>query len=129
MSHVQQEITRIMNGERNDKGINAENLPCRLVVDTLNVTSRPQPNCKHCEIDMRSSESSRVVRYGQCIVGGAERRSYLDANLMTEWEFEAWKECTKATYTEGAEDSDDDATDEEDFSETESWEEESSDEE
>jgi hypothetical protein len=129
MSHIQQEITRIMNGERNDKGIIAGYLPSRMVADTLNVTNRPQPNCKHAEIDMRSSESSRVVRYGQCISGGAERRSYLDATLMTEWEFEAWKECSKATYTEGAMDSDDDADDEEDFSETESWEDESTDEE
>jgi hypothetical protein len=99
MAHLQREITNMLNGKRKDKGIHEEKLPCRLLVDTLNDPARPQPNCKHAEIDLKSAETSRVVRYGQCIWGRTEYRSYMDGWLMSEEDFEDWKESNEATYS------------------------------
>jgi hypothetical protein len=99
MAHVQREVTDIMKGNRRQKGIKKDNFPGRLMVDTPNDPARPQPNCKHAEIDMKSPETSRVVRYGQCIWGRTEHRSYQDGRLMSEQEFEDWKERTGATYS------------------------------
>jgi hypothetical protein len=99
MSRIQLEITHLLTDGRSEQGIDKENLPCRLFVDTFNDPARPKPNCKHAEIDMKTAETSRVVRYGQCVVGRTDHRSYLDAILMTEPEFEDWKKRTEATYS------------------------------
>jgi hypothetical protein len=101
MAPIQRELTRIMKGERRSGGIDGRNFPYRLIVDTFNHpgVGYVQPNCKHAEIDLKSSETSRVVRYGECILGRTEHRSYFDAKLMTEPEFEDWKEHTGATYS------------------------------
>jgi hypothetical protein len=109
MAHIQRELTRMMKGERRAGGIDERNLPYRLIVDTFNDPGQVQPNCKHAEIDLKSAETSRVVRYGRCIRCRTKHRSYrsyLDAQLITEPEFEDWKKRIGATYSEEDEESD-----------------------
>jgi hypothetical protein len=74
-------------------------LPTRIILETANHPSQPEPNCKHAEIDLRTYQASRVLRYGQCVLGGAVRRSLFDGHReLTEKEFEMRMACTKATY-------------------------------
>jgi hypothetical protein len=75
------------------------NLPSRIIIETDNDPTQPHPNCKHAEIDLRDYETSRVLRFGQCIHGGIIRKIFLDGQtLMTEREFEIWMNRTEATY-------------------------------
>lgn len=100
---IQKTLTRIMERERNDKGVNRGNLPCRLDVDFE--VDNPFPiGCEHFEIDLKSAETSRVVRYGHCQPGGAELRLYCDGALMAEGEFESWSRRSGATYSKRHED-------------------------
>lgn len=80
--------------------IEESTLPSRIIVASANDPSRPQPNCKHAEIDLRDYETSRVVRFGQCLCGRTVYEAYRDGTMMTEEEFTRWKVRTKATFAE-----------------------------
>jgi hypothetical protein len=98
VTEAQRWICEKITSPGNAGGIDGLNLPSRIIVKSTNDPSRPQPNCKHAEIDLRDYETSRVARFGQCIYGGMDHRAYRDGIVMTEDEFKKWKIRTKATF-------------------------------
>jgi hypothetical protein len=89
--------------------INPRNLPGAVLVNTSTVPSPRRPNepnqpnrkdCMHAEIDLRSIEASRVLRFRQC-QGFTEYSTLREGNLMSEEEFKVWEERSRAIYTLG----------------------------
>lgn len=96
-----------MNASQVIGAANRGDFPCRLTVDF--VGDRPaHQRCDHVELDLSSPETSHVIRYGQCTdlwLGGVMKlRSYRDGLLMTESEFDEWKEGCRIAYREKRED-------------------------
>jgi hypothetical protein len=103
ITQIQKAVTGMMNASKVAGVTNRGDLPRRLTADFV-VRRSTHEACDHVEMDLSTMESSRVVRYGKCTdlwMGGfLKLQSYRDGVLMTEREFEEWKEGCHATYRE-----------------------------
>lgn len=108
MDHMQLQLNCQRKGERRDLGIDWRNLPGSVLVNASVVPSGPRPNqpnrtdCIHSEIDLRTVEASRVLRFRRCAAGSREYRTLLDGDFISEEEFEVWKKRSGAVYTVAA---------------------------